>query len=213
MDVSTIWYTFQDLVSRYGQVKELKLYQFNNYLQHADDELLAHYVELLGSKKPGSTEYERALNTVDNFIVQLGFANGASLQDYYVKILGDGWTSGGIKVEWISPEEYSHRKSCSLTAPSSKYPVFFTKGNQFYIEGGATVNVHVIKQNTGVEKPLLVLKEENDVNVYDSVNSVQLKWPEYMYPKIIMYMLKYVGISVGDEGIIVQSLNERQNAA
>jgi hypothetical protein len=215
MNLSTVWYTVQDLFQAFSPARrELKLYQFNNYLQLADDELL---ITLLRMKYNPSSETEannEQLDVLQKFkkSTSVSAATAVNLPTGYVRHIA-AYTSGGVEIDYVSLEEYTDRKSNSLTVPSTTYPVFYVT-NGTIVTDPTTLGTYTFwyyAQNTGASKPSLVLKSENGIFVYDST-SVQLVWPEYMYERIIMLMLKYLGISINDPAIIQEKLKSISDA-
>jgi hypothetical protein len=128
---------------------------------------------------------------------------------------GASFKTDGTPVDIIDLEEYGDRKSNILTAPSTTNPVAYYQGGSIYVDPATAVpfSFYYYGENVGAAKPLLVLKRSLETNVYDSTNSVQLVWPEYMYPRIIMMILKYLGISINDPSMIQNKLNEINDAA
>jgi hypothetical protein len=223
MDLSTIWYTLQDLSQQYSRARsELKLYQFNNALQMANSDALLNILNMAGSRSAGVEKNEEQLDLLAKFVTFSDTPAGtSSIPSGFVRCVDGscsvtiaGTSTIGTQVERVSLEEYSDRVSNSLTAPSSTYPVFFIQGSYVYAypSGFGTFRLYYYTDIPSGSAPELVLKSENGVNVYDSDNSTELSWPDYMYPSIVMGMLKYLGISVTDQLMVEQKLKEINNS-
>lgn len=210
MNLQTIQYAFQDLAYRFGVVKDIKLYMFNIYLQMADDELLATQSMLFNPISTPEANKE-VLDILQPFIYNTSGTGTFAIPNGMIRLLSARTSTR--KVDIITNEEYNDRKTNSLTTPSDRFPVVYLSEGNIITDPSSLIYYSYIKQNIGSEKPNLVMTILNEVPVYDSTSSVELKWNDYMYPKIIAIMLKYIGISVGDETIIKHSLNEHKDAS
>lgn len=211
MNISVIWYTVQDLYDTLSTNRRpLQLYQFNTYAQMVDSDILR---ELLRIKTNPSSDVEDNNEQVDLLqkfkkFTSVNSATAVSLPSGYIRFVAA--YDGTVKVDFVSVEEYTDRIGNSLTAPSTTYPVcYLTNGT--IVTDPITIGTYTFwyyGENTGAAKPSLALKKEAGITKYDSSASVQFVWPEYMYPKIVMMILKYLGISINDPAMVQEKLRE-----
>ena len=216
MNIDNIAQTIQDLAGRYGGLKPLKLYQLNNYFQLADTELLRIYLRM---KDPSSTDVDannEQEDVLDLFKKSFTMVNGGqtATPDGYMRFIS-AYNVSGVKFDYVTEGELADRNDNSLTLPSTTQPVIYQREGYFFTSGNtsSSVTVWYYGANTGSDKPLLARDKTSGVPNYDSGNSVQFVWPEYMYPQIIALVLQYIGVSVGDDMIIKNTLIESQNAS
>ena len=216
MDLRDIWYGVQYFVELRGGGRRLNLDMFNKLLQMADDEELLTLLRMVFNPSTEVEANQEQLDLLDKFKVSttLGGAS-VSVPLGYVRFVS--CRVGSVKVDMISEEEYTERKACSLTAPSTTYPVIYLQNG--YIKSDPTPSAlgtdHTFVYyggNVQNFRPLLVMKQEYDIPVYNSSSSVELVWPEHIYPNIIWRILKYLNISVGDPNAIAETLKKTTDA-
>ena len=220
MDISTIWYTVQDLYQTLSQVRRpLKLYQINNFFQMVDSDMLRELLRIGPNPSSETEANNEQLDLLEKFKKSTTVnAASFSLPAGYVRHVDGGtYTSGGVPVDYVSIREYTDRKDNSLTAPSTTYPIFYISEGNIITDpvsvATATYTFWYYGENTGVNKPLLALKSEDGITKYDSGNSVQFVWPEYMYSTIVFKVLEYLGVSVQDREMIQKKLIENSHVA
>jgi hypothetical protein len=217
MDLSTIWFTVQDLFQPFAPARgPLKLYQFNNYLKMVNSDLLKKHLRMLDNRSSSVTANDEQMALLQKFkrSVSVNSAAPVALPSGFIRHIKDGaYTSANVKVDIVDIDEYRDRMSNSITAPSTTYPIAYLT-NDTIVTVPTTIGTYTLwYYGESLTKPNLVLKSEAGINKYDSVNSVGLGWPEYMYPEIVMMMLKYLGISVNDPSVINEKLKEIANVA
>ena len=218
MNLSTIWYTVQDLFQQHSpRRRELKLYMFNIYLQAVDTDLLMQLLRMKFNPSSDVSDNDEQLDMLQKFLKSESVVSGSAhtLPAGYVRHVDDAaYTTGDVKVNIINMEEYADRKGNSIVAPSATYPVaYITNGT--IVTDPTTIGTYTLwyyGANTGNDKPSLAITSDDSVNVYDSVESVELVWPEYMYPRIVMLMLKYLGISINEPTVIQEKMKEIADA-
>jgi len=221
MDLRDIWYGVQYFVELRGGGRRLNLDMFNKLLQMADDEELVTMLRMVFNPSTEVEANQEQIDILDKFKTVLPLTTTTVLlpENYLRFVTCDAFILpyGLLKFEMVSREEYTERKNCSLTIPSTTYPVvYLQRGYVYYDIGGgtssATPSFIYYGTNVGANKPLLVMKQEDDIPKYDSLNSVELVWPDYMYSNIIWRILKYLNISVGDPNAIAETLKKTTDA-
>lgn len=220
MNISTIYYTVQDLFQTLSPMRrDLRLYQLNNYFQMVDSDLLMQLLRMKFNPSSDTEANNEQLDLLEKFKKSTTVnADPFTLPTGYVRhVDGGAYTAAGVEVDYVSIREFTDRNNNTLTAPSTSYPCFYIAEGDIVTSPAsvatATYTFWYYGENTGASKPLLALDNEDDINKYDSGNSVQFVWPEYMYPQIVMMVLKYLGISINDPNLIQEKLKEINNVA
>jgi hypothetical protein len=214
MDLSTIWYTVSDQFQQLAPARRtLKPYMFNLYLQYVDMDLLRETLRMKYNPSEdvsGNPEqmdvlrYFKKSETVDS-------STAHTLPSGYMRFISA--YDGDVEVRSIDVDTYAKWKSNDILAPSTTNPILYIKGDDI-ITDPITIGTYTLwyyGANMGSDKPNLVLEAEDSINVYDSVNSEELVWPEWMYPRITQMILKYLGFSVNDQSLIQEKLKEYDN--
>ena len=174
MDLSTIYYTVQDLFQRFStQRRDLRLYQFNNYLQMANTDLLMSILNMKYNKRSNTERDNEQLDVLQAFVKRhevTSIGSTHTLPDDFIRCVDEYAyisTSGTIdqytKLDRVSFREWTDRKNCSITAPSTIYPVFYIKDNTITSDPsdvGAWYFHYYSKYPLGTP-PELVFKTEN----------------------------------------------------
>ena len=125
--------------------------------------------------------------------------------------LAIGGTSGStVPVELVTDAELPDRINNAITAPTTNYPIICFYDQKINIFPDTITNgVDLLYIKKPIE-PVYVEKVDEGINVYDSVNSVQLEWGEVYHPDIIRLIVGFTGIKIKDS-IVIQAIHrERQ---
>jgi hypothetical protein len=112
-------------------------------------------------------------------------------------------TSRQRPVVQVSDSEWDDRLGNPITAPELEYPIFRYQNGSIDIRPTSIQNVSITYLRLSVT-PIYSIVELNGINDYDSVNSVQFEWPEYLHNDILNIFLGYITLAAKDG-----SLSER----
>lgn len=102
-----------------------------------------------------------------------------------------------VNVEVMFNRNYSIKKFHSYKFPTEEFPIcaFYDFGIEVSPASVKTVQFDYISLPVGAKWAYTV---PNGVETYDPTNSIQLQCPQDLYPKISSYILRYVGMNLGD---------------
>jgi len=182
-----------------------------------DKDILMSLLRMKFNPSHDTTDNDEQMDLLQKFKKSVSVTTASqALPSGFVRHVDDGaYNSSGVKVDIIDLDEYADRKGNSITAPSTTYPVCYIAGGNIVTDpaGILPYTFWYYGENVSSAAPLLVLKLENGVSKYDSASSVELVWPEYMYSRIVMHILKYLGVSINDPNLVQEKLKEIADAA
>jgi hypothetical protein len=209
MTLKDVLYVVSDMAQALRGVKELNIDTFNRYVQLANNDL-KRTVFGYPEEKTGYENREQISDDLLPFRASSTLAvtsgNIALPTDYWHKVsleIAAPTTYLGYPFEFVTAEEFAERKSNSVTLPTSQYPIAnirpvgASKFISIYPTSITSVNFHYLKTDT----PILRLKTENAVQVYDTA-STELLWSQDKYIDIIRIILGYLNIPVSSQEVL-----------
>ena len=136
--------------------------------------------------------------TVDNngqLVYPSGFVHLSDI-GYYNSDLGVF-----VEVEPIMHSQLFERLKNVITPPSLEFPVcvYYNTYLQFYPVGLQNISLSYLRLPV---TPVYVTTEQNGVNVFDAVYSVDFEWADQYMPDILRLILGYMGISTKDGNVL-----------
>jgi hypothetical protein len=100
-------------------------------------------------------------------------------------------TSRQRPVEILTHEEADDRISNYIVVPEKEYPVAIYENTyiQFYPIDLLNVSMSYLRLPV---TPIYAIKQENGIDVYDDVNSIELEWPEQYHADIVRMLIGYL---------------------
>lgn len=208
MKLENLWINYQAIVK-----DGIDLTTFNEHLRLADLELLE--VKTGGPNAIKGWESNASISdSLRKFkttaTITLTAGSGNLPDDYFRR---SSVMYGTVKVNVITDEELAEIQYNPIEAPSTTYPVCVINDTTInvYPTSIASVTLTYLKKSIDGTQPELVLKKENGIAVYDSVNSTELLWGDEDYGNILTIMLKYIGIKDRDQFITSYMASTEQN--
>lgn len=190
---------------RESKVKKLTAGQLNSILKIVDYDLIKENYGQPGDSNGYEVQgqvSEALLPFKKSTTISLTLGVGNLPNDFY-HFSDCYFVTGGdiVRVDLVNTRQSSVRKSNSLTKPTSKYPIVELFKDQLQVTPTtlSVVNLIYIKRPTPAT---YVLQQEYGIQKYDSVNSVQPEWGAEKHIDIIRLILKYIGISLGNQQIL-----------
>ena len=196
-----ILYSIQSFFSGKNIDKEMNLEQFNYYLSMASDEF---YREKIGypnetkgfeTKNQISEVMERYIYPDISIVLTGGTASCPVGYNRKVSLYYKDDLSNKIPIEFVTNEEFDERKNHPNKQPTTTNPIARIRGTSPNIDvlpiSITPVYMTYIKRPA---TPVLGLKLENGIMVYDSTSSTQLDLDYEYYIDIIRIILKYLGV-------------------
>jgi len=191
---------------RESKVKKLTASQLNSILKLVDYDLIKEVYGQPGD--PGGYEQQGQISEsllpfkVGPTSIVLTSGLGNLPTDFY-HFSDCYYSSGGdtIRVDLVTSKQSSVRKENSLTKPTYKHPIVELFKTQLSITPTSLTSVMLIY----IKRPIPAvykLKEEYGIQTYDAATSVQTEWGAEKHIDIIRLILKYIGISLGNQQII-----------
>lgn len=240
MNLLTMMYTVQQVAQALGRTLEMTIEQYNNYLDLAQKELFREFADgyLQGNGTATSARVEAALAPFRGFtwynssawtVTTTAYALGApslvfNLETEVYRVLGayalesaESYPDKIVKMDIVTTEQAIERMNNSVTYPTADFPIMYLDkdgmASQFiaYVTptGFTLINVmYLIKPTV----PSLVVTYSNDV-MSQGGTSVDLLFTDQFRIDIIRIILKYLGISTGNDQIASfveqQKMNEK----
>lgn len=191
---------------RESKAKRLTVSQLNSILKVVDYDLIKEIYGQPGD--PGGYETQgqisEALLPFKTGPTSIALTSGiGDLPADFYHFSDCNYVSGGdtIRVHLVTSKESSIRKENAITRPTVKHPIAELYKGHIHITPTtlSSVNLVYLKRPTPA---VYVVKVENGIQVYDSGASTQPEWSEDRHIDIIRLILKYIGISMGNQQII-----------
>ena len=209
MTVSEIKNIVTSIVSSERMGYTLSPEQYNLYLQKANFELFNQSLKDWENKQV-------ITDILYPFKVKadLTFAAGVATRPADYARNSAAWYDDGatiVPIEVVTDAELPDRINNAITAPTAAYPIIYFLNEK--------INILPVSITTGVDllyikkpgTPIYKEKVDNEINVYDSVNSVQLDFDEIYHPDIVRIIIKFTGIDVKDSLVIQAIEREKQD--
>jgi len=186
----------------------LRAGQFNLYLQKANFELFNQSLKNWENKQV-ITDILYPFKVKADLTFAAGVADRPADYVRFSAAYYDDETST-VPVEVVTDAELPDRINNAITAPTEAYPIIYFLNEK--------INILPVSITTGVDllyikkptTPVYTEKVENEINVYDSVNSVELDFDEIYHPDIIRLIIGQTGVDIKDSLIIQAIEREKQ---
>jgi len=211
MTLKDLWYTLQHILR--DKKIELTVDQLNRYLDFATQELMNSAYGKTGEQHGYETEQQITddflpLKTIATIPITIGV--GTIPDDYWHKSKME-LTTSGIEIEFVTAKECVRRRNNTITQPTTTYPIVELRDGEFTVYP-TTITGNVTLTYLKKTTPSIVLKTENDIQVYDSAGSTELPWSTVdKYMDTIRIILGYLNIPMSNEQILAyteQKVNE-----
>jgi hypothetical protein len=213
-----VLYAIQSFLSGKNLMKEMNLEQFNYYLSMANDELYRQKIgypdEIKGfeTKNQISEVMERYIYPDTSISLTTGTGSCPAGYNRKISLYYIDASSDKIPIEFVTNEEFDERKNHPNKQPTTTNPIAIIRGTtpSIYVlpSSISTVYLTYIKKPT---TPILGLKLENGIMVYNSISSTELDWDTEYYNDIIRIILKYIGIPENELSNLVSYSMSEQN--
>lgn len=207
MTLKDLWYTLEHILR--DKNIEVKIDQLNRYLDFATQELMNAVYGKTGEQHGYETEQQ----ITDDFlpfktVSTISLTNGiGSLPDDYWHKSKMEITVSGVEIEFVTDKECVRRRNNSITQPTTTYPIVELRNGEFTVYPTTITSVifTYLKKTT----PNIVLKTENDIQVYDANESTELLWNTVdKYIDTIRIILGYLNIPMSNEQILAYTENK-----
>ena len=208
MTLIEILYSVQSFFMERGITRELSLNQFNLYLKMANDELYRTKVGFL-KESEGAETREQISDALRKFTWKTGQIGPIgndyiTIPDNYRHRISAYTMSEGdtYSLDIVTAEEFIERCSNPITKPTNDHPIgmiseAIVEGDYYMTISPAGLTIYLIYIRAPND-PVLALKLENGIMVYDSDNSTELEWDSEYHIDIIRLILKYLGVPETD---------------
>ena len=215
MDLSTIWYAVSDQFQQLAPARRpLKPYMFNIVLQYVDMDIRRKALRMIANPSEDVTGNEEQMDILQKFKKSSSISPCAaqSLPSGYMRFIA-AYDENDNEIHLVDVDTYTKWKSNEVLNPSSDNPVLYISEGMIRFDptNTFTTTFWYYGDLVGAEKPNLVLKAEDSINVYDEENSVELVWPDHMYPKITAEMIKYLELSINNPNLFQEKMKELDN--
>lgn len=196
--------------------RPVQIEQLNTILKIVDyelfDEIYGHPQEAGGFETEGRV-MEDLLPFKSTATVALTTGSGTLPSDYF-RWGGAYHVSGSsnIPVELVSTREARMRQDNAITLPSTSHPICELYSTTIRVWPTTITSLYMIylKRPTAAS---YVLKSNNGIYEYDSVNSVQPQWPAQKHIDYVRHILKLLGLALNNQQIVSYIEQKQQQAA
>jgi len=196
-----IWRTTQHILRDKNII--ISLEQYNRYYQFANEELKRTVYGRIGEKDGYETEQQitdALLPFKAQSTIALTTGLGTMPTDYWHKSRIE-ITSTGIEVKFVDAKECIRRRNNSITQPSINHPIVELKDGTFQVYPTSVSSVTFVYLKKG-NTPQVVLKTENGIQVYDTVNSVEPEWGDDRFIDLVRLMVGYLSVPLTNSEIL-----------
>jgi len=210
MTVEEILYSVQSFFMERGITRELSLNQFNLYLKMANDELYRTKIGFL-KESEGVETREQISDALRKFIWTTDQLHAMGTDPVYVEIptnyrhrISAYTMSEGnvIDIDIVTAEEFTERQANPITKPTTEHYIGMiseaVEEENYYMSITPHVTFIYLIYIRAINDPVLALKLENGIMVYDDENSTELEWDSEYHIDIIRLILKYLGVPETD---------------
>lgn len=183
--------------------KEMQVEELNDILKVVDYDLYQEFHGQPNSPKGFETEelYTNALRGFKTLAtISLTSGTGTLPADYFHW----GKCSYGatnIPIELVTTKEAEQRKFNAINVPNSRYPILELFPNEFRVTPTSITSVDLVYLRRPIPAVYAVALT-NGVQQYYSAGSTQIDWPAEVHTSYIRHILKYLSLSINDQGIV-----------
>jgi hypothetical protein len=207
MNLSEILHSVSTVINQINPSIVIDIERFNLLLKLANYDYFKQWCGLPEQWQPGHPVTSRgwqiaeqnteALKTFivpfQNYVVD---SNGQlSYPNDFVHLTRIGFynsvTSRQRPVEILTDQQADERLGNYITDPALEYPIVIYQNTYFQFYPITLLNISMSYLRLPIT-PIYVLKQENDIDVYDPDNSTELEWPEQYHPDIIRLIIGYL---------------------
>lgn len=212
MNIGEITYAIQSFFMGRNTNRELSLDQLKSYYQLASEELFRHKFGT-GKKIGGFEQFRENADAMKRYVsdyVTIALTSGIGTLNANQRHFADIYVndSGAVPIDVVTNAEFRERSKNPVTLPTTTYPIA-TVYNDTTIEVlPSSITSIKIKYVQLPTTPVLTLKLENGIMVYDSGNSTDFDWETEYEIDLIRIVLKYLGVPETD--LVSFSLTEQE---
>lgn len=165
-----------------------------------------------GKKEEISKDVTHAL-AIFKTAADLQFIGGVAQlpEDYYTYARFEYLYQGRYNrvIDFVTSKEAEESLASFIVNPTELFPKVEIIGNELYIYPQTITNVKLIYYRYP-RAVRYVERIENDINIYDDINSIDYEYPEIYMIDILRLILSYLGLQINDAGLIQYMESKKQ---